>query len=140
MRKFKDNKIVYAKNLQAKQKNQRKSPNFAKLSAASLQFLEICWILKLSFGIISCYISAIIQKRSVLILYRRDGNGEGRGGDQPPYTYPRYLAYVLILSPSELLKGISVPSSNNNRGSPKVPDSRINDTFFVFDFNLVILK
>ena len=31
-------------------------------------------------------------------------------------------------SPSELLERISIPSSNNNRGSPRVPDPRIINT------------
>lgn len=46
-----------------------------------------------------------------------------RGGDRHPCTHPRYSTYIPVLSPSplELPKGISVPSSNNKRGSPRDP-------------------
>lgn len=71
-----------------------------------------------------------------------NGGGGGRGGDRPPYTHPRYLAYVHVsfLSLSELLERIHVSFLNNNRGSPRGPWSRIIDTFVVFYFNLIIIK
>ena len=66
-------------------------------------------------------------------LLRRDGNGEGRGeGTNLPVPIPDILR--MSPSPSELFERISIPSPNNNRGSPRVPDPRITNTFFCFRF------
>lgn len=70
------------------------------------------------------------------------GMAMGRGGDQSPRTHPRYFAYVPVPSPSlsKLLDRILIPSPNNNRGSPRVPNPRITNNFFCFRFWVIHIK
>ena len=72
----------------------------------------------------------------------RDGNGEGRGGDQSLRTHSRYCTYVSVpsLSLLELFERIFILSPNDNKGFPRVSDLRITNTFFIFNFELIILK
>ena len=68
-------------------------------------------------------------------IVSRDGNGEGT-------NFPVPIPDILCMSPSpsELLKRIFIPSPNNNRGSPRVPDPRITNTFFCFRFWVNYIK
>lgn len=77
---------------------------------------------------------------SIICIYytnnNRDGKKEGTVDDQHPYIYPQYFAYVLIL--------VRIKEDEDPRiitkGSPRVPNSQIAYTFFVFEFDLIILK
>ena len=74
-------------------------------------------------------VSFFIDKNPIKI---RDGNGEGRKGTNLPVS----ITDILHMSPfpSELLERIHIPSPNNNRGSSRVSDLRIINTFFCFRF------
>lgn len=74
-----------------------------------------------------------------------DGNAKRKGGegrDGHPRTHPRYSAYVLVSSlfSSKLLERRGWGSLKNNRGSSRVSDTQIIDTFLISELDLIILK